>query len=274
MGQVHNGKKLVSQPRKSVMAEYTIGQLAKLTGINTSAIRYYEQIGLLEAKNRTQSGYRIYSSDSEITLKFILKAKQVGFSLEDIKNLIIIRENRPVDFSQVTRIIKKRTLEIDKELTKSMVLRHEMESFLQEVSSEISFHGDDIFKSVIDRICSQNPSVKPQQTLDWLYESSDCLITQSDYSKILIPLRGIHVHIWMDESVYNILLVSDKPEVYHALEELAKLEQNCLVHTLQPGDLQLSEFQNGFLFQADGENAFLFARLFLELSASVTINTP
>ena len=65
-----------------------IGELANQFGLSTQAIRYYEKLGLLNAPQRTDSGYRLYAPDALERLKFIRKAQNFGLSLQEIKQLI------------------------------------------------------------------------------------------------------------------------------------------------------------------------------------------
>src|SRR5438128_2132952 len=65
-----------------------IGDLAKRFGLNVRTLRYYEAIGLLPAPARTESGYRLYSEEDARRLGFVLQAKRVGFSLEEIRRIV------------------------------------------------------------------------------------------------------------------------------------------------------------------------------------------
>lgn len=73
------------------MSELSIGKLAKTCGVNIDTIRYYEGLGLLPAKGRTQAGYRIYDGDSINRLYFIRKAQRLDFTLDEIKELLDLR---------------------------------------------------------------------------------------------------------------------------------------------------------------------------------------
>lgn len=66
----------------------TRGELARATGSNIETIRYYEKTGLLPDPPRTDSGYRVYSAAHTLRLRFILRARKLGFSMEDIRGLL------------------------------------------------------------------------------------------------------------------------------------------------------------------------------------------
>ncbi|MGO2010812.1 MAG: Zn(2+)-responsive transcriptional regulator [Pseudoalteromonas sp.] len=68
-----------------------IGEFANQLGISTDTLRYYEKQGLLMITARTQAGYRDYSKADIIQMKFIVRAKNVGFSLSEIKELLQIK---------------------------------------------------------------------------------------------------------------------------------------------------------------------------------------
>ncbi|CAA2930271.1 HTH-type transcriptional regulator ZntR [Arsenophonus endosymbiont of Bemisia tabaci Q2] len=70
---------------------YHIGKLAKLADVKTDTIRFYEKQGLMEPPNRTESDYRLYSKKDLQRLRFIRYAKQLGFTLESISELLSIR---------------------------------------------------------------------------------------------------------------------------------------------------------------------------------------
>jgi len=68
--------------------DLTRGQLARATGCNIETIRYYEKTGLLPDPPRTDAGYRIYSAAHATRLRFILRARELGFTMEDIRGLL------------------------------------------------------------------------------------------------------------------------------------------------------------------------------------------
>ena len=73
------------------MAGLTIGELAKRAGVGVETVRFYEREGLVAPPPRTGSGYRQYPADTVSRLRFIQRAKELGFSLREIGELISLR---------------------------------------------------------------------------------------------------------------------------------------------------------------------------------------
>ena len=73
----------------------TIGRLADLTGVHVETIRYYEKIGMLAKPDRSAGGYRQYSQLHVSSLNFIRRGREVGFTLEAIRDLIRLNEGGP-----------------------------------------------------------------------------------------------------------------------------------------------------------------------------------
>ena len=68
-----------------------IGHLARQAGVNIQTVRYYERIGILRPPLRRESGYRDYDEDSLHKLRFIRRAQELGFTLDEIKDLLSLR---------------------------------------------------------------------------------------------------------------------------------------------------------------------------------------
>ncbi len=76
------------------MTSLTIGELAKKCGVRTDTIRYYEGKDLLRPESRSEAGYRQYGQESLRTLRFILRAKDLGFTLAEIKTLLTLKASQ------------------------------------------------------------------------------------------------------------------------------------------------------------------------------------
>ena len=72
-------------------AQLTIGQLARIVGVNVQTVRYYERLNLLAPSARRPSGYRLYSHEEERRLRFIKNAQALGFTLREIAELLALR---------------------------------------------------------------------------------------------------------------------------------------------------------------------------------------
>lgn len=70
------------------MGDLSIGELSRRTGVNVETLRYYERIGLLAPPPRTAGGHRLYPARQLKRLTFIRRSRELGFSLDDIRNLL------------------------------------------------------------------------------------------------------------------------------------------------------------------------------------------
>lgn len=75
-------------------AQLSIGMLAARTGLNVSAIRYYEEVGLIPEATRRPSGHRVYGSDTQELLTLIRRCRDFGFSVDDTKTSSVPRFRR------------------------------------------------------------------------------------------------------------------------------------------------------------------------------------
>ena len=72
-------------------SQFTIGELARLTGVSIETIRYYERIHLMPRPPRTGGGRRVFEASSLNTLNFIRRCRELGFSLDDVRALLVLR---------------------------------------------------------------------------------------------------------------------------------------------------------------------------------------
>jgi DNA-binding transcriptional MerR regulator len=89
-----------------------IGELARRSGIASTALRYYEQAGLLPPPQRTPAGYRAYDPSALPRLAFIRAAQAVGLSLPEIREVIAIRDGGTAPCSHVVGLIERRRAEV------------------------------------------------------------------------------------------------------------------------------------------------------------------
>jgi len=89
-----------------------IGELARRSGMASTALRYYEKAGLLPASQRSSSGYRTYHPDAVSRLAFIRAAQAVGLSLAEIREVIGIRDAGAAPCAHVLQLIEKHRAEV------------------------------------------------------------------------------------------------------------------------------------------------------------------
>lgn len=90
-----------------------IGQAAKAAGINARLVRYYEGIGLIPEAERTASGYRVYTVQDVNILRFIKRARSLGFSIERIQHLVGLWQDKSRASAEVKRIALEHVAELD-----------------------------------------------------------------------------------------------------------------------------------------------------------------
>ncbi len=103
-----------------------IGDLAAELGLNPRTIRYYERIGLMPEPQRTVSGYRLYNLGDFERLQFILKAKTIGLSLEEIGEVLSLRADHQPACQRVLAIVDDKIAAIDKQLRALQELRTDL----------------------------------------------------------------------------------------------------------------------------------------------------
>jgi Zn(II)-responsive transcriptional regulator len=93
------------------MQSIGIGVLAKRAGVRIDTVRYYERYGLLEPSGRLESGYRRYGATEIARLRFIRRAKSLGFTLKEIRELLALSSLR--DVARVKRAAERKLADVE-----------------------------------------------------------------------------------------------------------------------------------------------------------------
>jgi Hg(II)-responsive transcriptional regulator len=115
----------------------TIGRLAKQAGLGIETVRFYERQGLIEPPPRTDSNYRIYPEEEVGRLKFIKRAKDLGFTLKEIKELFELQN----DPHATKADIKKRTIEKIEDIKKKVRDLSRIQEALEHLAGACDGHG-------------------------------------------------------------------------------------------------------------------------------------
>lgn len=119
------------------MGPLSIGQLARRAGVGIETVRFYERRGLLEEPARKESGYRQYDEDVVARLRFIKRAKELGFSLKEIKELLALRVDPTTTCAEVKSKAEAKIADIEQKIE---VLQR-MKKALLKVTKECSGRG-------------------------------------------------------------------------------------------------------------------------------------
>ncbi|MFN6963631.1 MAG: heavy metal-responsive transcriptional regulator [Pyrinomonadaceae bacterium] len=108
-----------------------IGEVSKLSGIGVEALRFYEKSGLLDRPGRTYSGYRVYDESVLERLEFVKKAQVLGFTLDEIKELIAHKQNGQSPCKEVRAIVRERLEELNERIEQLISYRDELKAALK-----------------------------------------------------------------------------------------------------------------------------------------------
>ncbi len=100
-----------------------IGQLAQQAGVAIDTVRYYERQGLLPPPQRRASGYRQYGDQDVTRLRFIRRAKDLGFTLQEIQDLLALSSNSQADRGDVRSLAQRRLSDIEHKLRELAAMR-------------------------------------------------------------------------------------------------------------------------------------------------------
>lgn len=105
---------------------HKIGDVAKQTGVSVDTLRYYEKIDLLTKIERTDTGVRLYSDKDISKLNFIKRAQRMNFSLDEIRDLLAMREDPHQACNEVRQLTSVKLEEIEANLDELTKLRNEL----------------------------------------------------------------------------------------------------------------------------------------------------
>jgi Cu(I)-responsive transcriptional regulator len=132
-----------------------IGEAASASGVSAKMIRHYEELALLPAARRTQSGYRQYEQNDVHTLRFIRHSRDLGFSLTEIAELLSLWQNRRRPSRQVKALAEAHIIELEKKAAELLAMKAALEHLVH------CCHGDDRPECPILDGLARAPAVSP-----------------------------------------------------------------------------------------------------------------
>lgn len=115
---------------------FSIGELSKQSDVNIETIRYYEKIGVMPAPGRSAAGYRIYGADQLKRLSFVRRSRQLGFSLDEIRDLLRLVDGHAFTCAQVRELTLDHVAEIRRKIEDLKRLKRVMEAMAAHCSGE------------------------------------------------------------------------------------------------------------------------------------------
>jgi len=112
-----------------------IGELALGAGVKTSAIRYYESVGLLPPPQRSNAGYRLYAERHRSRLDFILRARALDLTLDEIGEIVAFDERGEAPCTHVDRLICDKIAEIETKITQLRRLQEELQALHEQAQA-------------------------------------------------------------------------------------------------------------------------------------------
>lgn len=113
-----------------------IGEAAHAAGVTAKMIRYYESIGLIGAVHRNDAGYRKYTETDVHTLRFIKRSRDLGFSIERIKTLLTLWQDKTRKSGDVKKLARQYIAELDRDIEKLQSIRAQLQHMAEHC------HGD------------------------------------------------------------------------------------------------------------------------------------
>ena len=108
-----------------------IGELTKETGIAAKTIRYYESVGLLAAPSRSGGNYRIYGERDLATLRFVQRARKLGFSVKEVGDLVALWQDRQRASADVRALATAHLGEIERKLKELEAMRATLDHLIK-----------------------------------------------------------------------------------------------------------------------------------------------
>lgn len=119
-----------------------IGELARRSGVSVDTVRYYEKLELLPQANRSSGGFRIFSEEVAERIRFIKDAQEMGFSLQEIKQLFLIDEGKNQCLA-VKELLLSKLSELEVKMEQMKSFKTTLKNHLVKCEKELRSHGDE-----------------------------------------------------------------------------------------------------------------------------------
>ncbi|MEN9581611.1 MAG: hypothetical protein RJA70_4620 [Pseudomonadota bacterium] len=136
-----------------------IGELARLTGVSAKTIRYYEQAGLVPEPKRAANGYRVYTDRAVHLLRFVKRARDLGFAVEDVSSLLALWDDETRASADVRRLAAQHLAEVHRKIAELQGLAQTLQSLVKRCHGD---HRPDC--PILEDLASPPATAKSKQT--------------------------------------------------------------------------------------------------------------
>ncbi|WP_416676595.1 heavy metal-responsive transcriptional regulator [Egbenema bharatensis] len=116
---------------------FQVGEVSRRLDLNPQTLYFYERIGLIPPPQRTESGYRLFSQQDVDRLAFITRAKALGLSLDEIKDILALKNGRSLTCQAVYERLGKKVSEIEETMQQLQMLHDELTLLMQHCAARL-----------------------------------------------------------------------------------------------------------------------------------------
>ncbi|MDB9372144.1 heavy metal-responsive transcriptional regulator [Nodularia sphaerocarpa] len=127
---------------------FKMGEVSRNLGINPQTLYFYERIGLIPPPQRTEAGYRLFSELDVDRLAFITRAKSLGLSLDDIKEILSLKEGKLLSCKAVYERLSQKVKDIEENISQLRSLHDELVPLVEQCKTNLD-HPDPAYQCII-----------------------------------------------------------------------------------------------------------------------------
>lgn len=185
-------------PLGTAQKHLTIGELAQRVGVGVETIRFYERKGLIAQPARPTAGFRVYPPDIVARLGFVHEAKQLGFTLKEIRDLLTLRDNPQTDAAAVRGLAAAKLAQIEDRINQFQRMR----VTLQDLLSQCPGSGELSKCSIVEALLSvsntqlvqrhaRGTKNSPMKTIDLTIQGMHCEACAKTIEALLTAEPGV-----------------------------------------------------------------------------------
>lgn len=138
---------VISRSIPPTSGTWHIGQVAREIGLSVHGIRFYERKGLVKTPLRSEGRFRIFSDQDVRDLKFIRRGQELGFSLAEIRELLVLRRSSPHACSHVRDLLARALSRVEPKVADMLRLQHELKAALRKCNRDLKRFGTKVEKA-------------------------------------------------------------------------------------------------------------------------------